>query len=136
MNLLELKNKLLKNKSVKKVFEGHDIALEISLKITEARIRAGLTQSELAKKIKTKQSGIARVESGNRLPSLGLLLKLEKALNINIINTSHSENRISSTDIYKIDLGNYFNKLLTSSTINYQSSSTPQSSNYLIQNSI
>jgi transcriptional regulator with XRE-family HTH domain len=45
----------------------------------DARQRAGLTQNELAKRIKTTQSVIARLESGRSLPSGRTLQRYAKA---------------------------------------------------------
>lgn len=53
---------------------------EVAHLITEARIRSGLTQEKLAKKVGTQQSSIARIEGGSALPSLSFLLKLAKAM--------------------------------------------------------
>ena len=44
-----------------------------------ARSRAGLTQAELAKRMETSQSAIARMESGRNIPSGSTLLRLAKA---------------------------------------------------------
>jgi len=44
-----------------------------------ARQRAGLTQTEIAKRIKTTQSVIARLESGRSLPSGRTLQRYAKA---------------------------------------------------------
>jgi len=44
-----------------------------------ARQRAGLTQTELAKRIKTTQSAIARLESGRSLPSGRTLQRYARA---------------------------------------------------------
>lgn len=48
--------------------------------LIQARIQKGITQEILAKKVKTKQSAIARIESGNANPSIGFLQKLAEAL--------------------------------------------------------
>ncbi|MFW0862389.1 MAG: helix-turn-helix domain-containing protein [Candidatus Komeilibacteria bacterium] len=53
---------------------------EIISSILEARQKKGYTQSELAKRIGTKQSAIARIESGKYNPSLDLLVKIAGAL--------------------------------------------------------
>lgn len=45
-----------------------------------ARIKKGLTQEKLAKKIGTKQSVISRLESGRANPSIAFLKKLAEAL--------------------------------------------------------
>lgn len=43
------------------------------------RERAGLTQGQLAKKIKTKQPSIARLENSSKAPSLTTLFNISKA---------------------------------------------------------
>lgn len=48
--------------------------------IFEARMKRGLTQKELARKMGTKQSVISRVESGKANPSIAFLQKLASAL--------------------------------------------------------
>ncbi|MBT4056345.1 helix-turn-helix transcriptional regulator, partial [Candidatus Peregrinibacteria bacterium] len=53
--------------------------------IIAKRLEQGLTQSELAQKIGTKQSAISRLESGNYNPSFTFLEKVAKALNLNLI---------------------------------------------------
>jgi len=50
-------------------------------KIIEARIKDGITQKKLAKRMGTKQSAISRLESGNANPSLSFLGRLAEALN-------------------------------------------------------
>ncbi len=80
MKLTDLKKKLLTKKEFRAEFEKHDLALEVSQKILEIRIVNGLTQLELANLISTKQSAIARAESGNSLPSLSFLNKIASVL--------------------------------------------------------
>lgn len=48
--------------------------------VTRLRLLRGLTQNELAKKVGTRQSSIARLESGNGEPSLTFLRKVVEAL--------------------------------------------------------
>jgi ribosome-binding protein aMBF1 (putative translation factor) len=43
------------------------------------RTRAGLTQTELARRMGTTQSSIARIESGGSLPTLDMLSRLAHA---------------------------------------------------------
>jgi|Deesub1362B_J571_1020462.scaffolds.fasta_scaffold00004_192 putative transcription factor len=52
--------------------------------IKNAREAIGLTQRDLAYKIKTKLSVIRRIESGKLVPSPDLVNKLEKALNVSL----------------------------------------------------
>ncbi len=49
------------------------------LEVAKARGRAGLSQTELARRMKTTQSTIARLESGRGLPSTRTLGRFAKA---------------------------------------------------------
>ncbi len=60
----ELHRKWLNDPSYKADFEAITEEFEIASAIIEARNLAGLTQSELAKRLKAKQSLVARLESG------------------------------------------------------------------------
>lgn len=84
MKLSDLKSQLLKNTNFKNEYFRYDLAFEIGQMILEARIVTKMTQKKLAELIGTKQSGIARLESGKRLPSLTLLEKVAKAFNTNL----------------------------------------------------
>ena len=52
---------------------------EIAKALIEARVSAGLTQAEVAEKMNTTQSVIARLESGKANPSTGTLEKFAEA---------------------------------------------------------
>lgn len=52
---------------------------ELARSMIEARTRAGLTQKQLARRMKTTQSVIARLESGRARPSTKTLERLAKA---------------------------------------------------------
>lgn len=52
---------------------------EISTELIRARLRAGLSQAELAARMGTSQSAIARLESGQTLPSTKTLLRFAEA---------------------------------------------------------
>ena len=52
---------------------------ELSRSLIEARTRARLTQAELAARMKTTQSVIARLESGRSRPSTRTLEKIAQA---------------------------------------------------------
>lgn len=52
-----------------------------------ARIAAGLTQKELAQRMGTTQSAIARLESGSCLPTVDTLHRLAVALGVSFIIT-------------------------------------------------
>lgn len=80
MNHKEFKQKLLKGSKFRKEYYKKDLAFEIAHMLIEARIIKGITQEKLAKLLKTKQPSIARVESGDSLPSLNFLEKIANAL--------------------------------------------------------
>lgn len=52
---------------------------KLAREIIRARVDAGLSQQELATKMATTQSAVARLESGRHLPSMSTLKKLAKA---------------------------------------------------------
>ena len=74
-----LKN-ALKNPKIRAEYDKLEPQFAPIEAILEARVKKGLTQEALARKIKTKQSAIARLESGNANPSIGFLQKLAEAL--------------------------------------------------------
>lgn len=75
-----LRKELLKDPKVRAEYEKLQPKFAAVSALIEARIKKGLTQEALARKIKTKQSAIARVESGDANPSIGFLQKLAEAL--------------------------------------------------------
>lgn len=75
-----LKKELLKNKKVASEYKRLEPRYQLISQLIEARMKKGLTQEELAKKIGTKQSAIARVESGNANPSINFLQEMAKAI--------------------------------------------------------
>ena len=52
---------------------------QIARALIEARTRAGLSQTELARRMKTSQSYVARIEGGKVKPSTAALERLAKA---------------------------------------------------------
>lgn len=56
--------------------------LEFRIALVRARLAAGLTQAELAEAIGTKQSAVARLESGDSNPTLEMMTRLAKALSV------------------------------------------------------
>lgn len=56
---------LKKFPSLKEEFEKSDRAVEIAFQIRDLRTKIGLTQTELAKLVGTRQSNIARIESAD-----------------------------------------------------------------------
>ncbi len=62
----------------------HDLAFQIGTQIEVARARKGMTQTELARRVGTKQPSIARIESGTSLPSVSFLVKIADALGLRL----------------------------------------------------
>lgn len=58
--------------------------LEPGYQIARLRIQKGLTQAQLAKLVGTRQPSIARLESGERRPSLSFLQRVAEALNARV----------------------------------------------------
>ena len=79
-----LHKRWLKEPAYKKAFEETQIEFEIAKEIIEARMKSGLSQEDLATLMETSQSAIARLESGNSLPSMRTLAKFAKATNSHI----------------------------------------------------
>jgi ribosome-binding protein aMBF1 (putative translation factor) len=55
------------------------LAGELAELVYTLRTRAGFTQTELARRMGTTQSSIARVEGGGSLPTLEMLVRLARA---------------------------------------------------------
>lgn len=75
-----LKKELLRDNEIRKQYDdlGPEFAV-VELLITQ-RLKRGLSQAQLAKKIGTKQSAISRFESGNSNPTIGFIGKIASAL--------------------------------------------------------
>ncbi|MBI3950815.1 MAG: helix-turn-helix transcriptional regulator [Acidobacteria bacterium] len=57
---------------------------DVGSRIRQARLQAGLTQTELAERTGIKRPNIARIESGKHCPSLDTLEKIAEALNVTV----------------------------------------------------
>ena len=77
-------NKQLKNVAFKKEWKTSEAQYQIVRQIIKARKKNNISQRQLAKKAKTTQAVISRIESLNTSPSLGLLERMAKALNTTI----------------------------------------------------
>ena len=74
----------LKNPKIKAEYDRLQPEFAVISAIIRARAEKGLTQKQLAKKLGTKQSAIARLESGRANPSVAFLKKLAEALDSNL----------------------------------------------------
>jgi ribosome-binding protein aMBF1 (putative translation factor) len=75
----EIKARLLSDPDVKREYDALAPEFEFSAELLRARIRAGLSQAELADRMGTSQSTIARLESGETLPTTKTLLRFAEA---------------------------------------------------------
>ena len=75
------------------------LMVDVGLAIYKARTSKGLTQIKLAKKLKTKQSSISHIERGVAFPSFLFLLRVAKALNMNIVAPTFIEKDIIEKDL-------------------------------------
>lgn len=84
MNWKTHKRQLLKDPEVRKALKESELEFRIAKSIIEARIKRGMTQKELAVRLKTKQSVISRVETVKTTPSLSFLKRVAKTLNTSL----------------------------------------------------
>ena len=76
----QFKKEQLRDPEMKKYYDELGPEYAIIEAMLRKRMEKGLTQAQLARKIGTKQSAIARLESGTYNPSLSLLRKVARAL--------------------------------------------------------
>lgn len=77
--LRSLKARMLSDREVREAYDSMEGEFALAHEFIAARVRAGLTQAELARRMGTTQSAIARLESGRRLPSLKTLSRYARA---------------------------------------------------------
>jgi len=70
-----------KNPKFRKYYDEYGKQLEIAYQILQLRKQKRISQSELAKKIGTKQSNIARMEAGEQNFSIDTLQKIAQVFN-------------------------------------------------------
>ncbi len=68
-----------KDPAFREAYEALENEFALAAQVIEARARAGLTQAELAERMGTSQSAVARLESGTARPSVATLEKLAEA---------------------------------------------------------
>jgi ribosome-binding protein aMBF1 (putative translation factor) len=61
-------------------YEQAGIAMHLAEMVYQARTAAGLSQTELARRMGTRQPAIAAIENGARTPTVELLDRLARAL--------------------------------------------------------
>jgi predicted transcriptional regulator len=76
----EVRKELLSDPATKREYDKLAPRYVVISELIEARIKSGLTQADVANKIGTGQSAIARFEGGNVNPSLDFLQKIAQVL--------------------------------------------------------
>lgn len=80
----KLKADLMKDPEFRREYEKLEPEFQIARQIIAARIKNKMTQADLAKKAKTGQAVISRLEGMNAKPSISLLSRVAKALGTKI----------------------------------------------------
>jgi ribosome-binding protein aMBF1 (putative translation factor) len=80
----DFKQKSLKNPQIRAEYDKLGPRFEVINQLIKARNKTGLTQSEVASRMGTKQSALARFEAGNTNPTLDFIQRLAKALGTTI----------------------------------------------------
>ena len=75
----DLHKKWVKDPDYKREYEALEEEFDFTRALVQARMRANLTQAEVAKLMSTSQGSIARLEGGNANPSIETLKKYAKA---------------------------------------------------------
>lgn len=77
--LRDLHKRWMKNPRYRKEYEALEEEFALAAEVAKARMRARLSQEELARRMKTTQSTIARLEGGRGRPSTRTLDRFAKA---------------------------------------------------------
>jgi ribosome-binding protein aMBF1 (putative translation factor) len=77
--LRRFKAEILASPDARRAYEGQAAEYAIARAIIAVRTARGLTQADLAARMRTSQSFIARLESGRIFPSTRTLLKIAQA---------------------------------------------------------
>ena len=83
-DLQELTEELMQDESFRREYEALQPEMDIMRALMDARIRAGMTQTELSKKTGISQADISRLENGNANPSLKTLQRLAEGMGMTL----------------------------------------------------
>lgn len=78
--LKTLKRELLADAETRAAYDAMTDEYAIARELIAARARAGLSQGEVAQRMGTTQSVVARLESGKRLPSMRTVQRFAEAV--------------------------------------------------------
>lgn len=80
----DLRKEFLKDKSYRSLYEKMKPEYELANSLIEIRLKKKMSQKTLANKIGTKQPVISRLENMINRPSISLLSKISKALDVKL----------------------------------------------------
>ncbi len=78
--LQDIKRELLASPATQAAYDGMAAEFDLTRELIAARSRAGLTQGDVAQRMGTTQSVIARLEDGERTPSLRTVQRYAQAV--------------------------------------------------------
>jgi DNA-binding XRE family transcriptional regulator len=87
--IADLKRRLMENPEFQQEYEKADAEFRLVESLVNARTKANLSQAEVARRVGTTQSAIARLEGGGVTPSISTLRRYAEAtgmgLEINLV---------------------------------------------------
>lgn len=78
--LKTLKRELLRDKRTARAYANLAAEFDVAHALIDARVRAGLSQTQVAERMGTTQSVVARLESGRRRPSMRTVERFARAV--------------------------------------------------------
>lgn len=78
-NFEDTLNENLENPTFREAYEHYHELLNIGIKMRQIRLKAGLTQKQMANKIGVSQQVIAQLENGSSNPTIKTLSKVAEA---------------------------------------------------------
>ena len=100
MKLSDYKNKLNRNKEFVEAKNELQLQFELGNAVLRARLEKGLSQTELANAIGTKQANISRIEAGLGNPTISLIQKIATFLELKVSITANEIVSEQSKKIY------------------------------------
>jgi ribosome-binding protein aMBF1 (putative translation factor) len=79
-SLKGVKAQLLANPAVRQAYDAQTPELELARELIAARMKAGLTQGDVAARMGTTQSVVVRIESGRGTPSMRTVQRFASAV--------------------------------------------------------
>ncbi|MGW5648962.1 helix-turn-helix domain-containing protein [Saccharopolyspora sp. NPDC003752] len=84
LDQIRRENPIIDQEEYDESYAEASLAFELARLVYGLRTDAGLTQTELAKRMSTTQSSVARWESGGSLPTIDLLDRLGQAVGVRL----------------------------------------------------